>query len=70
MIYHLHQISAIYKKYSQIIHHSKKTTVETRIIKNIFNKNESGCREVKTQNVCEQGWEVNIGPKIKQTTSI
>ena len=41
----------------------------TRIIKNIFNKNER-CRDVKTQKACEQGWEANIGPKIKQTTSI
>ena len=42
----------------------------TRIIKNIFNKNERRCRDVKTQKVCKQGWEANIGPKIKQTTSI
>ena len=56
------------KKYS---HHSeKKKTMETRIIKNIFNKNERRCRDVKTQKACEQGWEANIGPKIKQTTSI
>ena len=27
-------------------------------------------RDVKTQNECEQGWEANIGTKIKQTTSI
>ena len=27
----------------------------TRIIKNIFNKNDSICRDVKTQKVCEQG---------------
>ena len=27
--------------------------------KNIFNKNERRCREVKIQKVCEQGWEVN-----------
>ena len=26
------------------------------------------CRDVTTQNVCEQGWEVNVAPKIKQTT--
>ena len=45
-------------------------TMETRIIKNIFNKNERRCRDVKTQKACEQGWEANIGPKIKQTTSI
>ena len=29
----------------------------TRIIKNIFNKNERRCRDVETQNVCEQGRE-------------
>ena len=37
--------------------------METRIIKNIFNKNER-CRDVKTQKACKQGWEANIGPKI------
>ena len=57
----------MYKKYS---HPSEKKTMETRIIKNIFNKNERRCRDVKTQKACEQGWEANIGPKIKQTTSI
>ena len=60
-------ISAIYKKYS---HHSEKKTMETGILKNIFNKNERRCRDVKTQKAIEQGWEANIGPKIKQTTSI
>ena len=34
------------------------------IIKNIFNKNERRCRDVKTQKACKQGWEANIGPKI------
>ena len=48
----------------------KKKTTETRIIKNIFNKNGRRCRDVKTQNICEQGREVNVGPRIKQTTSI
>ena len=38
--------------------------------KNIFNKNEGRCRDVKTQKGCEQGWEVNVGHKIKQTTFI
>ena len=28
------------------------------------------CRDVKTQKVCEQGLEANVGAKIKQTTSI
>ena len=33
------------------------------------NKNNNGrrCRDVKTQKACEQGWEANIGRKIKQT---
>ena len=38
--------------------------------KNIFNKNGRRCRDIKTQKVCEQGQEVNIGPKLQQTTSI
>ena len=33
--------------------------------KNIFNKNGKRCKDVKTQKACEQGWEVNVGPKIK-----
>ena len=33
-------------------------------------KNERRCRDVKTQKACEQGREANVGPKIKQTTSI
>ena len=32
--------------------------METRIIKNIFNKNERRRPEIKTQNACEQGWDV------------
>ena len=43
--------------------------MKTRIIKNIFNKSEK-CRDVKTQKAGKQVWEANIGPKIKQTTSI
>ena len=48
----------------------RKKTMETRIIKifsinkNIFNKSEGRCRDVKTQKAFEQGWEVNVGPKI------
>ena len=45
-------------------HYSEKNTMETRIIKNIFNKNERRCRDVKTPKACKQGWEANIGPKI------
>ena len=51
--------------------HTIQKKMETRIVKkSIFNKNEKRCRDVKTQKACEQGWEANIGPKIKQTTSI
>ena len=39
----------------QSIHTQKKTTMETRIINNISNKNERRCRDVKTQKACEQG---------------
>ena len=38
--------------------------METRIMKNIINKNRR-CRDVKTQKLCEQSREVNVGPKIK-----
>ena len=41
--------------------------METRIIKNIFNKSERRCRDVKTQKACKQGWEANIGPYIIST---
>ena len=57
----IYSISAIYKK---IFTPFRKKTMETRIIKNIFNKNERRCRDVKTQKACKQGWEANIGPKI------
>ena len=67
MIYNLHQYFCNVQK---IFTPFRKKTMETRIIKNIFNKNERRCRDVKTQKACEQGWEANIGPKIKQTTSI
>ena len=36
----------------------RKKRMETRIIKNIFNYNDSICRHVKTQKVCEQGQDV------------
>ena len=67
MIYNLHQY---FCQSTKNIHTIQKKTMETRIIKNIFNKNERRCRDVKTQKACEQGWEANIGPKIKQITSI
>ena len=47
-----------------------KKTIKIRIIKNIFNKSERRCRDVKTQKAGKQGWEAYIGPKIKETTSI
>ena len=53
----------MYKKYS---HHSEKKQWN----KNIFDKNGRRCRDVKTQKVCEQVREVNVGTKIKQTTFI
>ena len=56
----IYSISAIYKK----IFTPQKKKMETKIIKNIFNKNERRCRDVKTQKACKQGWEANIGPKI------
>ena len=43
-----------------------KKTMKTRIIKNIFNKSERRCRDVKTQKACKQGWEAYIGSKIKK----
>ena len=43
--------------------------MKTRIIKNILNKNERRCRDVKTQKACKQGWEANIGPKITSTST-
>ena len=67
MIYNLHQY---FCNLQNIFTPFRKKTMETRIIKNIFNKNERRCRDVKTQKACEQGWEANIGHKIKQTTSI
>ena len=48
----------------------KATIIITRIINNIFNKSERRCMDVKTQKACKQDWEANIGPQIKQTTSI
>ena len=50
--------------------HSEKKTMKTRIVKNICNKSERRCRDVKTKKTCKQGWEANVGPKIKETTSI
>ena len=63
----IYSISAIYKKTFTSF---RKKSMKTRIIKNIFNKNERRCRDVKTQKASKQGWEANLGPKIKQTTSI
>ena len=41
----------------------RKKTIATKIIKkNIFNKNERLCRDIKTQNACEKRWEANITP--------
>ena len=51
MIYNLHQYFCNLQKH---IHTIQKKTMETRIIKNIFNNNEKRCRDVKTQKACEQ----------------
>ena len=40
---------------------------EEKIKDNKKHKNERRCRDIKTQKAYEQGWEANIGPKIKQT---
>ena len=59
----IYSISAIYKKTFTSF---RKKSMKTRIIKNIFNKNERRCRDVKTQKASKQGWEANLGPKIKK----
>ena len=46
------------------LHKNSLNLIATRIIKNIFNKNERKCRDLKTQKACKQGWEANIGHKI------
>ena len=51
ILYNLHQYFCNLQKI-----HSEKNPMETRIIKNIFNKNERRCRDVKTPKACEQGW--------------
>ena len=67
MIYNLHQYFCnLHHKLSTI--QKKQRKQENK--KNIFNKNERRCRDVKTQNVREQGREVNVEPKFKQTNSI
>ena len=40
--------------------------METRIIKNIFNKNGRRCRDVKTKKACEQGLEVKVEQKLNK----
>ena len=57
MIYNLHQYFCDQQKYS---HHSEKKTMETRIIKTFSIKMKEDVGTSKP----------NIGPKIKQTTSI
>ena len=59
-------ISAIYKKIFINYLQFKKKIMETRILKNNFIKME----ELGTSKLREQGWEVNVGLKITQTTSI
>ena len=61
MIYNLHKYFCNLQK-----------NIHTIQKKNIGNKNSKTTFSIKTktQKACEQGWEANIGPKIKQTTSI
>ena len=47
-----------------MFHHSKKT-METRIIKNIFNKN-GRCRNVKTQKYANKVGRLTQDPKLNQ----
>ena len=63
-LYHLHQYFCYLQTIFTIYPRFKKT-METRIIKNIFNKDGRRCRDVKSQKVYEQGLEVNIGAKMK-----
>ena len=58
-----------YSNLHKIIYHSEKYN-GNKDNKKIFNKKEGRCRDVKTQKPCNQGREVNVGPKIKQTSSI
>ena len=69
MTYSLYQYFCNLKKIFTNYPQFRKKTMETRII-NIFNKNERTCRDIKTQKVYKQGREVNVGPKIKETTSV
>ena len=48
--YNLHQYFCNQQK---IFTPFREKTMETRIIKNIFNKNETRCRDVKTQKACK-----------------
>ena len=65
MIYNLHQYFCnLQKIFTPFRNNGNKNN------KKHFNKNERRCRDVKTLKACEQGWEANKGPKIKQTTSI
>ena len=54
---HIHKLSIIQKK-----NNGNK--------KNISNKNKRSYRDVKTPKICEQGQEINVGPKIKQMVYI
>ena len=54
----------------RVLYHILRLSLIMKNDKNIFNKNGKRCRDVKTKKACKQGWEVNVVPKIKQTTSI
>ena len=57
MIYNLNQYFCNLQK---IFTPFKKKTMETRIIKNIFNKMKEDVGMSKPKKACKQGWEANI----------
>ena len=67
MIYYLHQYFCYLQKKSTL---KKKSNGNKNNKKTFSIKMEEDVGMSKTQKVCEQGQEVNVGPKIKQTTSI
>ena len=60
-------ISAMYKQYSQIIHHSNEN--KNNFLKKSI-KMEEDVGTSKPKKVYEQGREVNVEPKIKHITSV
>ena len=59
----------MYKKYSSTIQKKSENMNNTTTF-SIKIEEDVGRRDVKTQKLCEQGREINVGPKIKHTSSI